>query len=104
VIRWPRRTRWYEKASCGLIGGTAIAAWFAIIDAIQDSGPPLSAGSAPCCRKAIPGTAAASRVHVFHFAPSRSGWRSSPNAAERVPSAIIGFGMLFVVFEVGWVG
>ena len=26
------------------------------------------------------------------------------NSAERVPSAFIGFGMLFVAFEVGWVG
>jgi len=102
-----------EGISAGLIGGTAIAAWFAIIDAIQGQwlATPVMLGrslGSLLLQGDSPGTAAAFLGYtVFHFALFVAigvAFSFVVNAAERVPSAIIGFGMLFVVFEVGWVG
>jgi hypothetical protein len=103
-----------EGISAGLIGATSIAVWFAIIDAISGhllATPVMlgtSLGSLVLQGASTPSTAAAFLGYtVFHFALfSVIGLAFSfvVNGSERVPSAFIGFGMLFVAFEVGWVG
>ncbi len=102
-----------EGISAGLIGATSIAIWFAILDAIEGQllGTPVMLGKSLgslLLRGDAPSTAAAFLGYtVFHFALFVViGLVLSyvVNAAERVPSAVIGFGMLFIAFEVGWVG
>ncbi len=102
-----------EGVSAGLIGALAIAVWFAILDAI--SGHPLATPimlgtsvSSLLLQNVVPSPAGAILGYtVFHFTIfSLLGIAFSyvVNSAERVPSAFIGFAMLFVAFEVGWVG
>jgi len=102
-----------EGISAGLIGAMSIAVWFAILDAMQGTllATPVMLGKSLgslVLQGQEPGTAAAFLGYtVFHFAVFIVvGLVLSyvVNAAERVPSAIVGFGMLFVAFEVGWVG
>jgi hypothetical protein len=102
-----------EGISAGLIGAMAIAVWFAILDAISGHllATPVMLGTSLgslVLQGAAPSTAAAFLGYtVFHFAMFAVigiGFSFVVNSAERFPSAIIGFGMLFVAFEVGWVG
>ncbi len=102
-----------EGVSAGLIGGTAIAVWFGIIDAIQGHffATPILLGTSLASlvlKGVVPSAAGAFLGYtVFHFALLIIiGYCFSlvVNTAERVPSAFIGFGMLFVAFEVGWIG
>jgi FtsH-binding integral membrane protein len=103
-----------EGISAGLIGALAIAVWFAIVDLVR--GEPLqtpimlgtSIGSLFLGADDPPSRAGAFIGYtVFHFAIFALigivfAW--VVNAAERVPSAFIGFAGLFVAFEVGWIG
>jgi hypothetical protein len=102
-----------EGISAGLIGATAIAAWFAILDAIQGQifGTPILLGTSLgtlFLQGDTPGPAAAFLLYtVFHFAMFCGigllfAW--VVDKAEAVPSAFIGFAGLFVAFEVGWIG
>jgi hypothetical protein len=102
-----------EGVSAGLIGATAIAIWFAIIDAIAGKmlATPIMLGTSLgslVLQGGTPSTAAAFLGYtVFHFALFIGigvVFSMVVNGAERVPSAFIGFAMLFVAFEVGWVG
>ena len=103
-----------EGISVGLIGACAIALWFAIIDAVQGHllATPVMLGNA-LGSLLMPGgdqpSFAAAFIgytifHVLAFCVIGLAFSFVVNGAERVPSAIIGFGMLFVAFEVGWIG
>lgn len=103
-----------EGISAGLIGATAIAAWFGILDAIEGNifGTPIMLGNAlgTLFLKGEPVTAPAAAFlfyTVFHFGVFALlgivfAW--VVNQAERTPSFFIGFAGLFVAFEVAWVG
>ena len=102
-----------EGISVGLIGATAIAVWFAILDAMRGEllGTPIMLGHALgslFLQGDTPSKAAAFIGYtLFHFAIfCVIGYAFSwvVNSAEKVPSAFIGFAGLFVVFEVGWIG
>lgn len=102
-----------EGISAGLIGAVSIAAWFGIIDAIQGHmfATPIMLGTS-LGSLLMPGSQLSSAgaflgYTVFHFAIFTLvgvAFSMVVNGAERVPSAMIGFLMLFVAFEVGWVG
>ncbi len=102
-----------EGISAGLIGATAIAVWFAIIDAVRGEllATPVMLGNSLASlflQGESPGRAAAFIGYtLFHFAifcviGLVFSW--VVNSAEKVPSAFIGFLGLFVAFEVGWIG
>ncbi len=102
-----------EGISVGLIGALSIAVWFAILDAIQGEllATPIMLGTSLgslLLQGEAPSTAAAFLGYtVFHFALFMAigiAFSYAVNTAERVPSAIFGFGILFVAFEVGWLG
>jgi len=102
-----------EGVSAGLIGATAIAVWFGILDAFAGNllGTPKMLGASLATlfsSNATPVGATSFVLYtVFHFAMFVGigllfAWVVS--VAERTPSAMIGFIGLFVIFEVGWVG
>ncbi len=101
-----------EGVSAGLIGATAIAVWFGVLDAIAGGllATPIMLGSSLATLFGIsaPGQAASFLLYtVFHYAMFVGigllfAWVVS--MAERTPSALIGFIGLFIIFEVGWVG
>lgn len=102
-----------EGISVGLIGATAIAVWFAILDAVQGSflATPVMLGNSLgslVLEGGVPSMAGAFLGYtVFHYAVFLLAglvFSYVVNGAERAPSAMIGFGMLFVAFEVGWLG
>ncbi len=102
-----------EGISAGLIGATAIAVWFAILDAIRGEllATPIMLGSSLgslFLQGDTPSKAAAFIGYtLFHFALfCIIGYAFSwvVNSAEKVPSSFIGFAGLFVIFEVGWIG
>ena len=102
-----------EGISAGLIGASAIALWFGILDAISGNifATPVMLGKSLgslFLRGAEPSVAGAFLGYtVLHFALFIGiglvfSW--VVNAAEKVPSALVGFLGLVVAFEVGWVG
>jgi len=102
-----------EGISAGLIGASAIAVWFAILDATRGAllATPVMLGSSLgslFLQGDTPSKAAAFLGYtVFHFAIfCVIGYAFSwvVNSAEKVPSSLIGFVGLFIVFEVGWIG
>ena len=102
-----------EGVSVGLIGAMAIAVWFGILDAVQGHvfATPIMLGNSLASivlKGAVPSPAGAFLGYtVCHFVLLviiGYGFSLVVNGAERVPSAFIGFGMLFVAFEVGWLG
>lgn len=102
-----------EGVSAGLIGATAIAVWFFIIDAVQGNllATPVLLGTSLgslVLQGATPSTAGAFLGYtIFHYALFLIVglvFSYVVNASEKSPSALIGFGMLFVAFEVGWLG
>jgi hypothetical protein len=102
-----------EGISAGLIGATAIAVWFAILDAIRGEllATPVMLGSSLgslFLQGDTPSKAAAFIGYtLFHFAlfcVIGYGFSWVVNSAEKVPSSFIGFAGLFIVFEVGWIG
>ena len=108
-----RRTIVREGVSAGLIGATAIAVWFGVLDALAGSllATPIMLGASLATLftlDAPPAPAAAFLLYtVFHFAIFTGiglffAWVVS--LAEEAPSALIGFIGLFIMFEVGWVG
>ena len=103
-----------EGISVGLIGAVTIAVWFAIVDAVRGDmlATPVMLGNA-LGSLLMPGgdppsfAAAFIGYTVFHvvvFILVGLAFSFVVNGAERMPSAFIGFGMLFVAFEVGWLG
>ena len=102
-----------EGISAGLIGATAIAVWFAILDALRGEllATPVMLGSSLgslFLQGDTPSKAAAFIGYtLFHFAlfcVIGYGFSWVVNSAEKVPSSFIGFAGLFIVFEVGWIG
>ncbi len=102
-----------EGISAGLIGASAIAVWFAILDAIRGEllATPVMLGNSLgslFLQGDTPSKAAAFIGYtLFHFAlfcVIGYGFSWAVNSAEKVPSSFIGFAGLFVVFEVGWIG
>jgi heme/copper-type cytochrome/quinol oxidase subunit 4 len=102
-----------EGLSAGLIGATAIAVWFAILDALRGEllATPVMLGSSLSSlflHGDTPSKAAAfigyTLFHVAIFCVIGYGFSWVVNSAEHVPSSFIGFAGLFIVFEVGWVG
>jgi hypothetical protein len=102
-----------EGISAGLIGATAIALWFAIIDLAQGKilATPITLGTSlgSIFFGGDPPSQAGAFIGytLFHFALFAVigivlSW--VVNSAERTPSAFIGFAGLFVAFEVGWIG
>lgn len=102
-----------EGVSAGLIGATAIAAWFAIIDLVSGNtfGTPIMLGSSLATLFqgiSQPSAPAAFLLYtVFHYALFLCVgllFASVAARAERAPAALIGFIGLFVAFQVGWIG
>ena len=102
-----------EGISAGLIGATAIAVWFAILDATRGEllATPVMLGSSLgslFLQGDTPGKAAAfigyTLFHVAIFCVIGYAFSWVVNSAEKVPSSLIGFAGLFIVFEVGWIG
>ncbi len=102
-----------EGVSAGLIGATAIAIWFAILDVFAAGllSTPIMLGRSLATlfvdASTVSSAAAFLLYTVFHYAMFVGigllfAWVI--NMAERVPSALIGFFGLFVAFEVGWIG
>jgi hypothetical protein len=102
-----------EGVSAGLIGASAIAVWFGILDAIAGSflATPVMLGKSLgslFLKGTEPGFAASflgyTVLHVALFIVIGLVFSWVVNTAENAPSALVGFMGLFVVFEVGWVG
>lgn len=102
-----------EGIAAGLIGATAVAAWFAILDLFQGKilATPVMLGESLgslFLNGDTPGTAAAFLGYtLFHYAAfvvAGLGFAWVVNGAERVPSVVIGLLGLLAVFEVWWVG
>jgi hypothetical protein len=103
-----------EGVTGGMIGALVIALYFAVLDAIRGEmfATPIMLGSSVASLflegATIPGPAVAIVIYtLFHFAAFMVvglifAW--VVNASERTPSALIGFLMLFVAFEIGWLG
>lgn len=101
-----------EGLAAGLIGAVAIAAWFAILDFSR--GEPLQTPEmlgnavASVFLSDQPSRAAAILGYtLFHFAAFSVvgilfSW--AVNSAERAPWVLIGPLMLFVAFEIWWIG
>ena len=102
-----------EGVSAGLIGASAIAVWFAILDAISGHllATPILLGRSIASLFLVnvePSTAAAflgyTVIHFALFTIIGIAFAWVVNEAEKVPSMMIGFMGLVVVFEVGWFG
>ena len=102
-----------EGVSAGLIGASAIAVWFGILDAVSGRflATPVMLGKSLgslFLRDAEPSFAGAflgyTVIHIALFIGIGIAFSWVVNAAEKVPSALIGFMGLVVVFEVGWIG
>ena len=101
-----------EGIAAGLIGAMAIAIWFAILD--LGRGEPLQTPTmlgnavASVFLSTPPSQAGAILGYtIFHFAAFiivgiLFSW--AVNSAERAPWVLIGPLMLFVAFEIGWIG
>jgi len=102
-----------EGISAGLIGASAIAIWFGILDAFSGTllATPIMLGASLATLFqgiGVPSNPAAFLLYtVFHYALFIGiglllAWVAGK--AEKAPSALIGFLGLFVAFQVGWVG
>jgi hypothetical protein len=101
-----------EGLAAGMIGAMAIAVWFAIIDLIRGVPfeTPVTLGTAvgSLFLAEDPSRAGAFLGYtIFHFAVFAVvgilfSW--AVNSAERAPWVLIGPLMLFVAFEIGWIG
>jgi hypothetical protein len=102
-----------EGIAAGLIGATAVAVWFGILDLFQGNllATPIMLGTSLgslFLNGDTPSTAAAFLGYtLFHYAAfvvAGLGFSWVVNGAERVPSVVIGLLGLIAVFEVWWVG
>jgi hypothetical protein len=102
-----------EGIAAGLIGATAVALWFGILDLFQGNllatpimlgtslGSMFLAGDTPSNAAAFLGY---TLFHYGAFVLVGLGFSWVVNGAEKVPSVIIGLLGLLVVFEVWWIG
>ena len=102
-----------EGVIAGIIGATAVAIWFLILDtaAGRPFHTPLMLGSAMATFFGAPGTGNAiplvlgyTLVHYAAFIAVGLIVSAIVNGAEGEPSLLIGFAILFVAFEVAWYG
>ncbi|MEP6764625.1 MAG: hypothetical protein ABJB66_09960 [Gemmatimonadaceae bacterium] len=102
-----------EGIAAGLIGGTVVAIWFALLDLIRGHllATPIMLGTSVgslFLNGDSPGSAAAflgyTLFHYTAFILAGIGFAWVVNGAEKVPSVIIGLLGLLAVFEVWWVG
>lgn len=103
-----------EGITAGIIGALVIAVWFVGIDLVRGEplATPVTLGTSLLSLFLEPGDApsragAFLAYTAFHFGAFMlvgilMAW--VVNASERTPSAFIGFGILFVAFEIGWLG
>jgi len=102
-----------EGITAGVLGATAVAVWFLILDVVAGHpfATPAALGSSLATLFGAPGTGPAA-VHVFgytlfHYAAFIIVGMiiaAVINNAENEPSLLIGFLILFVAFEIGWYG
>ena len=101
-----------EGLTAGALAATAVALWFLVLDTI--AGRPLTTPAMLGASVvslfgviATPGVATALGYTLFHFAVfGVAGLVAAVvmNNAEEEPSVLIGFFLLFVMFEIGWYG
>ena len=102
-----------EGLTAGVLGATAVAVWFLILDTVagRPFATPAMLGSSLATLFGAPGTGSAT-VHVlgytlFHYAAFILVGlivAAVVNNAENEPSLLIGFLILFIAFEIGWYG
>jgi len=102
-----------EGITAGILGATAVAVWFLILDTVagRPFATPAMLGSSLATLFAFPGNGSTA-VHVvsytiFHYAAFVIVGiivAAVINNAENEPSMLIGFMILFVAFEIGWYG
>ena len=102
-----------EGVTAGVLGATAVAIWFLILDAAAGRPfyTPQMLGSsmatffgAPGTGNAIPLVLGYTLVHFAAFIIVGLIVSAIVNGAESEPSLLIGFAILFVAFEVAWYG
>lgn len=103
-----------EGVTAGMIGALVIALWFVGIDAFRGEllGTPVELGNSLLSlflpADVAPSQAAAFLAYtMFHFGAFMAVGviaATVVNASEQTPSALLGFGLLFVTFEIGWLG
>lgn len=102
-----------EGITAGVLGATAVAVWFLILDTVagRPFATPAMLGASLSTLFGAPGTGPA-LVHVlgytaFHYAAFIVVGiivAAVVNNAENEPSMLIGFFILFIAFEIGWYG
>jgi hypothetical protein len=102
-----------EGITAGVLGATAVAVWFLVLDTIagRPFATPSMLGASLATLFGAPGTGPA-MMHVlgytlFHFAAFIVVGlivAAVFNHAENEPSLLIGLMILFVAFEIGWYG
>ena len=102
-----------EGITAGVLGATAVAVWFLILDTVagRPFATPAMLGSSLATLFGAPGTGPAV-IHVlgytlFHYAAFIIVGMivaAVINNAENEPSMLIGFFILFIAFEIGWYG
>lgn len=102
-----------EGITAGVLGATAVAVWFLILDTVagRPFATPAMLGSSLATLFGSPGDGSAA-VHVlgytlFHYAAFIVVGMivaAVVNNAENEPSMLIGFFILFIAFEIGWYG
>jgi len=102
-----------EGITAGVLGATAVAVWFLILDTVagRPFATPAMLGSSLATLFGSPRTGSAT-VHVlgytlFHYAAFVIVGlivAAVVNNAENEPSLLIGFLILFIAFEIGWYG
>ena len=102
-----------EGITAGVLGATAVAVWFLILDTVagRPFATPAMLGASVATLFGAPGTGPA-LVHVlgytlFHYAAFIIVGivvAAIINTAENEPSVLIGLMILFVAFEIGWYG
>ena len=102
-----------EGIMAGVLGATAVAVWFLILDTVagRPFATPAMLGSSVATLFGAPGTGPAA-VHVFGYTVFHYAVfiiigmivAAVINNAENEPSLLIGFLILFIAFEIGWYG
>jgi hypothetical protein len=102
-----------EGITAGILGATAVAVWFLILDTVAGRAfaTPAMLGSSLATLFALPGTGSAvahvigyTIFHYLAFIIVGMIVAAVINNAENEPSMLIGFMILFVAFEIGWYG
>lgn len=101
-----------EGLVAGILGGTAVAVWFLILDVVagRPFATPAMLGSSLATLFGASGSSTALSVigytlfHYIVFSLIGIVVAAVVNNAEEEPSLLIGFLILFIAFEIGWYG